>query len=94
MDPRPWAALQAIAVGLGLLSYGLVTNRRPVLYGGIALAAFGFIIEVVHAIEVFHPSGWLALAGFGFALVGLTAWLEQRARGAKVSRGVAQGLPQ
>jgi hypothetical protein len=94
IDPRPWAALQAIAVGLGLLSYGLVTNRRPALYSGIALAAFGFIIEVVHAIEVFQPSGWLALAGFGFALVGLTAWLEHRARGAKVSGGVAQGLPQ
>ena len=94
INPRPWAALQAIAVGLGLLSYGLVTNRRPALYSGIALAAFGFIIEVVHAIEVFQPSGWLALAGFGFALVGLTAWLEHRARGAKVSSGVAQALPQ
>ena len=94
VDPRPWAALQAIAVGLGLLSYGLVTNRRRALYSGIAVAAFGFIIEVVHAIEVFQPSGWLALAGFGFALVGLTAWLERRARAAKVSHAVAPGLPQ
>lgn len=94
VDPRPWAALQAIAVGLGLLSYGLVTNRRRALYSGVAVAAFGFIIEVVHAIEVFQPSGWLALAGFGFALVGITAWLERRARAAKVSHGVAAGLPQ
>ena len=94
VDPRPWAALQAIAVGLGLLSYGLVTSRKGALYSGIALAAFGFIIEVVHAIEVFQPSGWLALAGFGFALVGLTAWLERRARAVKVSHEVPEGLPQ
>ena len=94
VDPRPWAALQAIAVGLGLLSYGLVGSRKGALYSGIALAAFGFIIEVVHAIEVFRPSGWLALAGFGFALVGLTAWLERRARAVKVSRELAEGLPQ
>lgn len=94
VDPRPWAALQAMAIGLGLLSYGLVTGRGRALYSGIALAAFGFIIEVVHAIEVFQPSGWLALAAFGFALVGLTAWLERRARAAKVSHAGAQGLPQ
>jgi hypothetical protein len=80
VDPRPWAALQAIALGLGISSYGFVAGRRPSLYSGIALAGFGFIIEVVHAIEVFQPSGWLALAGFGSALVGLTAWLERRAR--------------
>jgi hypothetical protein len=58
------------------------------------LAAFGFIIEVVHAIEVFQPSGWLALGGFGFALVGLTAWLARRARAVKVSHEVVEGLPQ
>lgn len=94
VDPGPWAALQAMAIGLGLLSYGLVTNRRGALYSGVALAAFGFIIEVVHAIEVFQPSGWLALAGFGVALVGLTAWLERRARAVKVSHPAAPGLPQ
>jgi hypothetical protein len=94
VDPRPWAALQAMAIGLGLLSYGLVTSRRGALYSGAALAAFGFIIEVVHAIEVFQPSGWLALAGFGLALVGLTAWLERRARAVKVSHAVGPGLPQ
>jgi len=80
VDPRPWAALQAIALGLGISSYGFVKGERVPLYSGIALAGFGFIIEVVHAIEVFQPSGWLALAGFGSALVGLTAWLERRAR--------------
>jgi hypothetical protein len=80
VDPRPWVALQAIALGLGVSSYGFVKGQRPPLYSGIALAGFGFIIEVVHAIEVFQPSGWLALAGFGFALVSLTAWLERRAR--------------
>jgi hypothetical protein len=94
IDPRPWAALQAVAVGLGLLSYGWVNDRKPALYSGIALGAFGFIIEVVHAIEVFQPSGWLALAGFGFALVGLTAWLEHRNRAAKVSQPLPEGLPQ
>lgn len=80
IDPRPWAALQAIALGLGVLSYGFVTGRRILLYSGIVVAGLGFVIEVVHAIEVFQPSGWLALAGFGSALVGLTAWLERRAR--------------
>lgn len=94
LEPGPWAALQAMVIGLGLLSYGLVTSRRGALYSGIALAAFGFIIEVVHAIEVFQPSGWLALGGFGFALVGLTAWLERRARAVKVSHEVVEGLPQ
>lgn len=99
IDPRPWAAFQAIAVGLGVLSYGFITGRRLAFHSGIGLAGLGFIIEVVHAVEVFEPSGWLALAGFGCALVGLTAWLERRARsvrlagaGAKVSRGVSPSL--
>ena len=94
VDPRPWAALQAIAVGLGLLSYGFVTGRRGSLYSGIALAGFGFILEVVHAIDAFEASGWLALASFGLALVGLTGWLEHRARAVKVSQEVAPGLSQ
>ena len=102
--PRPWAALQAIAVGLGLLSYGHVGRRRAALYSGIALAGFGFIVEVAHAIDVFEPSGWPALAGFGFLLVALTAWLERRARGvrelgappstaAKLSATISEPLP-
>lgn len=101
IDPRPWAALQAIAVGIGIASYGFVNGRRPSLYAGIALAGFGFVLEVVHAIEVFQASGWLALAGFGSALVGLTAWLERRARSvrqaaraAKLSEPVSACLPQ
>jgi len=101
IDPRPWAALQAIAIGLGVSSYGFVTGRRPSLYSGIALAGFGFILEVVHAIEVFQPSGWLALAAFGSALLGLTAWLERRARSvrqaapaANVSEPASACLPQ
>jgi hypothetical protein len=101
VDPRPWAALQAIAVGIGIASYGFVSGRRPSLYSGIALAGFGFTLEVVHAIEVFQPSGWLALAAFGSALVGLTAWLERRARSvrqaaptAKLSEPSSASLPQ
>lgn len=94
LDPGPWAALQAMVIGLGLMSYGMMISRRGALCSGVALAAFGFIIEVVHAIEVFQPSGWLALAGFGFALVALTAWLERRARSAKLSHVPAEGLPQ
>ena len=94
VDPRPWAALQAIALGLGLLSYGFMAGRRGSFYFGIALAAVGFILEVVHAIDVFEPSGWLALAGFGLAIVALTGWLEHRARAVKVSHSVAPGLPQ
>lgn len=92
--PRPWAALQAIALGLGLLSYGFVRGRRTALYSGISLASFGFIVEVAHAIEVFEASGWLALASFGFALVGLTAWLERRSRTAKLSGPVPTVVPQ
>lgn len=101
IDPRPWAALQAIAIGLGVSSYGFVTRRRLSLYAGIGLAGFGFILEVVHAIELFQPSGWLALAAFGSALVGLTAWLERRARAvrqaapaANVSEPASACLPQ
>ena len=75
-------------------------GRRGSLYSGIALAAVGFIVEVVHAIEVFEASGWLALAGFGVALLALTAWLERRARtvresdetSAKVSRTFSSNL--
>jgi hypothetical protein len=78
--PRPWAALQAIAIGLGLMSYGFVRGRKGLLHGGVALAGSGFIVEVAHAIETFEASGWLALAGFGGALVAFTAWLEQRSR--------------
>ena len=92
-------------MGLGVSSYGFVKGQRGPLYFGIALAGFGFIIEVVHAVEVFQPSGWLALAGFGSALVGLTAWLERRARSvrqaapgaapaAKLSQPASAGLPQ
>ena len=74
------AALQAIAIGIGLLSYGFLRGRWLALYPGIALAGLGFIVEVSHAIETFEPSGWLALAGSGVSLVALTAWLERRAR--------------
>ncbi len=94
VDPRPWAALQAIAVGLGMLSYGWVSGRKGSLYSGIGLAAFGFVLEVVHAIDVFEPSGWLALAASGFGLVALTAWAEHRSRAAKLSRPAREGLPQ
>jgi hypothetical protein len=90
IDPRPWAALQAIAVGIGIASYGFVNSRRPSLYSGIALAGFGFILEVVHAIEVFQASGWLALAAFGSTLVGLTAWLERRARSVRQAAPAAK----
>ena len=80
IDQRPWAALEAIALGLGLLSYGYVSERRAALYSGIALAGLGFIVEVAHAVRVFELSGWLALGAFGLVLVALTAWLERRAR--------------
>jgi len=92
--PRPWAALQCLALGLALLSYGFIRDRRAVLYSGISLAVFGFLVEVAQAVEFFQPSGWLALAGFGFVLVGLTAWLERRSRAAKLSGELAPGLPQ
>lgn len=78
--PRPWAALQAIALGLCVASFGFIRSRKSALYSGVALASLGFIMEVAHAIEAFAPSGWLALAGFGGVLVALTAWLERRAR--------------
>ncbi|MGB5681910.1 MAG: hypothetical protein WBM47_08695, partial [Polyangiales bacterium] len=98
--PRPLAALQAIAIGLGLMSYGFLGARKSALHSGVALAGFGFIIEVAHAIETFEPSGWLALAGSGAGLVAMTAWLERRARvlrstgaTAKVSDPKAVGLP-
>ena len=75
-EPSPWASFEAIALGLGLASYGFLRRHRLALYSGIALAAPGFITEVAHAIEVFEPSGWLALVMFGLGLVALTGWLE------------------
>ncbi len=83
IDPRPWASLEAIALGLTLMSVGFISGRRPSLYGGISLASLGFITQVAHAIEAFRPSGWLALAGLGLGVVALTAWLERRARAAR-----------
>ena len=62
---------------------GVISGRRPSLYGGISLASLGFITQVAHAIEAFRPSGWLALAGLGLGVVALTAWLERRARAAR-----------
>jgi hypothetical protein len=47
---------------LGVGGDDLVECGFGVSHSGIGLAPFGFIIEVVHAIEVFRPSGWLALA--------------------------------
>jgi hypothetical protein len=97
--PRPLAALQAIAVGIALSSYGFIRGRRLALYPGIGLAGFGFVVEVAYAIETFEPSGWLGLAGSGAMLVALTAWLERRARvvlspdpSAKVSDGAPAAL--
>jgi hypothetical protein len=75
-----WAALQSIALGLGLLSYGFLTKRRVETYCGVTIAATGFIFEIVLAIKEFGWDGWAALAAFGLALVALTAVLERRAR--------------
>ena len=75
-----WAALQSIALGLGLLSYGFMSKRKVEIYCGIAIASTGFIFEIVLAIREFGWGGWAALAAFGMTLVALTAWLERRAR--------------
>ncbi len=80
VEPRPWAAIEAIALGLTLLSVGFIKGDRASLFGGIGLAALGFIAQVTHAIDAFQPSGWLVLAGLGLAVVALTGWLEKRAR--------------
>jgi hypothetical protein len=82
----PWAALQSIALGLGLLSYGFMGKRRVETHSGAAIAATGFIFEIVLAIKEFGWGGWAALAAFGLALVALTAWLERRARAVRVER--------
>jgi hypothetical protein len=75
-----WAALQSIALGLGLLSHGFLSRRRVATYGGVAIASTGFIFEISLAIREFGWGGWAALATFGLALVALTAWLERRAQ--------------
>jgi hypothetical protein len=75
-----WAALQSIALGLGLLSHGFMSRRRVETYGGVAMASTGFIFEISLAIREFGWAGWAALATFGLALVALTAWLERRAQ--------------
>ncbi|MGB8221280.1 MAG: hypothetical protein WCF10_01775 [Polyangiales bacterium] len=80
MHGGAWAALQSIALGLGLLSHGFMTRRRIETHGGIAVAATGFIFEIALAIREFGWGGWAALAMFGLALVALTAWLERRAQ--------------
>lgn len=78
-----WPALQSIALGLGLLSYGFVTARRVETYCGGAIAATGFLFEIVIAVREFGWSGWAALAVFGLGLIALTAWLERRASAAR-----------
>jgi hypothetical protein len=88
-----WAALQSLALGLGLLSYGFMTKRRVETYCGITIAATGFIFEIVLAIKEFGWGGWGALAAFGLALVALTAWFERRARAVRDGRGFGAGVP-
>lgn len=80
LQPSPWVAFEAIAVGLAVASYGYLRQRAVALYVGVALVVPGIAIEIHEAIERFEPSGWLALAGFGVTLVGVTAWLERRTR--------------
>jgi len=93
-----WPALQSIALGLGLMSYGFVTARRLETYCGGAIAATGFLFEISIAVREFGWGGWAALAVFGLALVALTAWLERRASEARArhlpltSRSPQRGL--
>ena len=89
VESLPLAALQMIAVGLGLCSYGFLGQRRAPLLLGIGLTGVGFIAEVAYAIESFEPGGWLALAGFGVVLIALTAWLERRARAVRLASSAA-----
>ncbi|MBW2162735.1 MAG: hypothetical protein JRH14_22740 [Deltaproteobacteria bacterium] len=63
-----------------------MSKRRVETYSGIAIAATGFIFEIVLAIEEFGWGGWAALAAFGLALVALTAVLERRARAVRGGR--------
>lgn len=79
-EPTPLAALEAIALGLALGSYGYLRKRPLALYCGVALVVPGFVVEIDQAVRVFSSGGWLALATFGLGLVGLTAWLDHRAR--------------
>ena len=95
----PWAALQLLMIGLAFMSYGLVRGHRFGVFSGGSLAMTGFASEVTYAIERFEPSAWLGLAVLGIGLVGLSAWLERRARAVrpeastvKVSRPAAEGL--
>lgn len=81
LEPGPVVAFTAIALGLGLGSYGYLRRRPLSLYAGVALTVPGLIVEVDQAIRTFEPSGWLALALFGLGLVGVTAWFEKRTRG-------------
>ncbi len=90
LGSSPAAALQLIAVGLGLASYGFMASKRLALLFGVGFAGVGFIAEVAHAIEVFELSGWLALASFGSVLVALTAWLERRARSVRLADPAAK----
>jgi hypothetical protein len=80
----PLPALQLLVVGLLLLSYGLVGDRRFALYAGATTAALGFVHEVRFAVARFEPMGWLALGGLGLGIVALTAWLERRARSGRL----------
>ena len=90
IDASALAALQLIAVGLAFASFGFIATRRPALYAGIGFAGVGFLAEVAYAIETFEPSGWLALAVFGIALIALTAWLERRARAVRLASPTAK----
>ena len=90
VEDSPWAALQLLALGLGFVSYGFISGRRFATYAGASLALVGFAREVAFAIDHFEPSGWLALGGLGVTLVGLTAWLERRARAVRLAEGPAK----
>lgn len=65
-----------------LATPAVVIAARQVLFYDVSTAFWGIVFSTA------------ALGGFGFALVGLTAWLERRARAVKVSHEVVGGLPQ
>lgn len=87
-----WPALESMVLGLGILSYGFITQRKVETYAGAAIAASGFLFEIALAIDEFGWGGWIALAAFGLALVALTAWLERRARIAHAGTRDSHGL--
>ena len=82
--PSHLLALANIAVGVGILIYGISTEQKLLFLSGLATSAVGVLYEMMLISEWFHLGNWLSLAVFGSLVILLASLIERH--GASVSK--------